>query len=41
MNLLHWNIFMYFYNSFLGGTPLNTHQKMIAVPRYGHDTVFH
>ena len=37
----NWNIFIYFYNSFLGESPLNTHQKTIAVPRYGHDTLFH
>ena len=32
--------FYILYNSFLGETPLNTHQKTIAVPRHGHDTVF-
>ena len=42
MNLLRLNIrFLYFYDTFLGETPLNTHQKTIAVPRYSHDTVFH
>ena len=43
MNLLrlNWNILIYFYNSFLGETPLNTHQKMIAVLRYGHGTAFY
>ena len=43
MNLLHlnWDTFLYFYDTFLGETPLNTHQKTIAVPRYSHDTVFH
>ena len=33
--------FKYFQNSFLGETPLNSDQKTIAVPRYGHDTAFH
>ena len=37
----NWNIFKYFYNSFLGESPRNTHQKTIAVPRYGHGTLFH
>ena len=41
MNLqrLNWSIFKYFYNYFLGETPLNTHYKRITVPRYGHDSV--
>ena len=45
MNLLrlNWNIFLYFYNSLLEMTPLNTHQKTFAVPRfrYSHEAVFH
>ena len=43
MNLiqLNWNIFIYFYKSFLGETPLSANQKTIAVPRYGHDTVLY
>ena len=43
MNLLRlcWNILQYFYNSFLGETPLNTDKKTIAHPRYSLDTVFH
>ena len=43
MNLLrlNWDIFLYFCDTFLGETPLNTHQKTIAVPRYSHGTVFH
>ena len=43
MNLIRLtcNIFINFHDSFLGETPLNTHQKTIAVPRYGHDAVFH
>ena len=41
MNLLHlnWDTFLYFYDTFLGETPLNTHQKTIAVPRYSHDSI--
>ena len=35
------SIFLYFYNSFMGETPLNTHEKMIAVPRFRNNTVFH
>ena len=31
--LLNWNIFLFFYDSFLGETPLNDHQKTIAAPR--------
>ena len=38
---LNWNIPLYFYDSILGETALNTHQKTTAVPRYDHDTVFH
>ena len=34
-------IFLCFYNSFLGETPRNTHQKTIAIPRFSHDTVSH
>ena len=41
MARLNWNIFLYFYDFFLGETPLNTHQKMISAPRYRRDTVFH
>ena len=43
MNLLrlNWENFLYSYNSFLGETRLDTHQKVMAVPRYSHDTVFH
>ena len=43
MNLLrlNWNVFIYFYNSYLRETPLITHQKTIVVPRYSHDTGFH
>ena len=43
MNLiqLNWNIFLYFYDSFLGEATRNIHQKTIAVPRYSHGTVFH
>ena len=43
MNLLQLNlsIFQTFYNSFLGKTSLNNHQKTMAVPRYSYDTVFH
>ena len=32
---------IYFHYFFLGVTPLNTHQKTIALPRYSHGTVFH
>ena len=38
---LNWNIPLYFYDSILGETALNTNQKTTAVPRYDHDTVFH
>ena len=37
---LNYNIFLYFYNSFLGETPLKYHQKTIAVPRYSYDPGF-
>ena len=43
MNLLrlNLNIFLPFYNSTLGETSVNTHQKTIAVPSYSHDAVLH
>ena len=45
MNLLrlNWNksIFLYFYDSFLVETPLNTHQKTIPVPKYSRGIEFH